>query len=1573
MESLHSLDDFGVHLKDDLAFFSGMRVNLECISIDGTSVIARTTSKSVPMAVLKCDFPVWVASYMDVGRNFSVVDFELCQYNERSVIKGRKNELFPIFHTTMQHRAVAEAFAGLGGWSVGSQWCGVEPVLLVEQDHCTAEACAKSHHLDRLNIESAMLLVSQLSLPDRFVLQADVNDIRTHVIASIMGVVMWLASPPCQPWSRAGWQRGIETDEGASFVRFVYLTGLSTARCMNLENVPGLPDHNQYELLKQALHEAGWSLEVSHVDQVFPLLPVMRQRWLATCVRYGIPIMTDMKNRVISMGIPENVPFFGRENSIAKFGCVHKDVPEWFRDACMPSDEAYQAMCDPNLLPKKHRTPEYMKMDKLDVLALRVISSRRPLPNVMANQGSQHLLPQDLLRDKGLHAFLLCDGDILRFVSPFEISFAMGFPSTIQLPVDFALAWRMVGNSLSIPHATLQCLRSHYLLGPASVFTDCLRGPFALCDKVLQSRCIMTDFRIICEDGWMSLSPLSSDPVELPDVEGTGKSQIGDMSVPALMNTNDEREVIPISDDEHQSKRVCISPTWQLKEGEPRLVVELCKSDFPNCKQHTIGVSKPEDGGLNFASLQSPGDFNVNDCMMMVQVLHTQGIWGISKLIPKGLSVLEILQCFLPHAKQEHFDNILVNGWVARCGSVLVGVNAAMIQVRPFGFLRIAQAPFLQCDLPIEVDAMWNFRDLAAFVAAEAAILVSQISLATESRLVNPDEFVLAHDVGCFQAKIQPVQMDIDQQLVGCKKRQELQLLEVPFQAPQCNDNATPAHGNTVRFTTRHPKFGTVRTITVTKDVCVETVIDLLLPGFSVDNQPKLVLDECIVDNDVIVASIGTGNLELFFPGDKPWPCVTVLRTFAFGQVDKSGRGTVVRDVKGPFDYRAKSMKVCDDFTVLQLVASFLDLHCSNLTIIVLQGGKSVDARIQVASLPDDMPIEIRVCGLPGGAKSKPDVSKKLADMLVQQGVPESAKTDRTALITSKIPQSELVSLLAQDEKNAWIALKKKANECKIRLITSQELQAFQKKQRKDKPENKAASSSSGKRKISDRSQLDPNRVFIDPTHFRCSGTQPATIKVAQWGPDAKGLAIANRSEAAKLMPVSRLSADGLALLVLTDQTFDGKQPFTMPATDEHANPILASGVLLNFGDDLIEYKPSLPGAELGEVPTATLEVTIQRSLVPKWQDVQNPLNYLGLQLPEIRNEQVIQSWSFKPYTNDRTRCKHDDATYVHGFVKIPESLLSSTLQRSGLAGVFLQVKGPDRKHCPRFGVIAMHGKTLDEVVKQAMAINDVLGVVQLSQPNVYGLRARREHLAAIRRQALPQGIAIQEGEIPPDANWWVLKNVTASTTCGALTAALKTLGWDASAIRPGGKNAWIVCSSSDPPATHLCLNSDYAAVVPLRSRIETSSAPSLKSSKADADFSMCPEEDDVPTVASRMSCLKTDLEDRLTSMINERIKKCDEKIADVHASVEAVQHEVAASTEQTKLELDVIKEQQNVMQSRLGSFEASFESSFNASNSALMSQMQGLFQQMQTSLNTRLDALEPQNESEIKRRKGEL
>ena len=260
-------------------------------------------------------------------------------------------------------------------------------------------------------------------------------------------------------------------------------------------------------------------------------------------------------------------------------------------------------------------------------------------------------------------------------------------------------------------------------------------------------------------------------------------------------------------------------------------------------------------------------------------------------------------------------------------------------------------------------------------------------------------------------------------------------------------------------------------------------------------------------------------------------------------------------------------------------------------------------------------------------------------------------------MILAKISHSEVAAILTKNEVDAWSELKKKANEHKIRMITSNELKDFQKKQRSEKGGSTKSTSSNvplKRQKKADTKDFDPTQVVIDLSHFTCAGDRPVPLKVAQWGPDTKGIAIASPNEAKKLLPISNLSADGLALLVLTDRVFDGRMPFTMPASDSHGRPILASGVLLNFGDIEIKYEPSLPGAALNEVPTATLEVIIQKRLVPKWSDVQNPLNYLGLQLPEIRSEKVIQSWNFRAYNEERARVKHDQASYIHGFCQDP-------------------------------------------------------------------------------------------------------------------------------------------------------------------------------------------------------------------------------------------------------------------------------------------------------------------------------
>ena len=69
----------------------------------------------------------------------------------------------------------------------------------------------------------------------------------------------------------------------------------------------------------------------------------------------------------------------------------------------------------------------------------------------------------------------------------------------------------------------------------------------------------------------------------------------------------------------------------------------------------------------------------------------------------------------------------------------------------------------------------------------------------------------------------------------------------------------------------------------------------------------------------------------------------------------------------------------------------------------------------------------------------------------------------------------------------------------------------------------------------------------------------------------------------------------------------------------------------------------------------------------------------------------------------------------------------------------------------------------------------------------------------------------------------YVISNT--STTCDSITMALRELGWNASAIRPTGKNSWVVCSADEPPATHLCIGNDYVAVMPAKSQTSAKSS----------------------------------------------------------------------------------------------------------------------------------------------------
>eukprot|EP00438_Fugacium_kawagutii_P000474 Skav217127 [mRNA] locus=scaffold783:404163:414538:+ [translate_table: standard] len=1345
---LGGLDRWGFLLPHLKAFECGQRVGLECTGFDGHTVLATTYHDAMPRINVRCLCPVWASNFLDVGRRFSLVDFKICQTDDGVLIQAVSGDLLPIMHPTPDSKAIGEAFAGLGGWSWGAHLMGAKPVLLVDSSPIAAEACARAHELQCLSIEEAISLVKVNMLPDRMVLRADILDLRVWFLAGILHISHWLASPPCPPWSSASREAGLCCIEGALFVEFIFMIGVSHAACVSLENVPGLPKHPHYGLLTQAMNAAGLALVVSNVDKVNPLLPVFRTRWLATCVRKEVQVDPIKVKRAKNLAFPNTVLGVGKENSMGAAGILQNLEP-WELEQCIPTPDALEIMRLPEYLPLNLRTPGYMAKTGDQVIALRTKTARQLLPSVMAMQGSQHLLPPDLLAQKGLHAFLVWDGSVARFAAPFEIALGLGFSSGIWLPTSFKEAWLLTGNSLSIAHATLQCTRTQWIMGDVSGLPGCFQGIFDVCKSVLAHVCTMEGLHTRVEGSWMTLDVhFKPEPVPVP------------MSTICIDDDDDdagETAVSPIGE-----RLETISPTIPFFGADseitgprdPVLVPMLAPRPLESMARWTFATKHPITGHL---TVRDAAGLDVAKSNARFYVMHSQMIWACTFDMQCPVEVGRVLRYVFPHASPDHFAQIHVDQQSVWFHTVLEGKLSFNVVFQPCSFPRVVSASFLEKDIVCEVDVAWTFTDMAAFAAAEANVLAASVQIFVHDTVYEPNAFVLATPHGCFDAEI--------------------------------IETAAPVHQGsnevvTRRLTVKHPKWDNIRSGAFAAATTIGEALEELLPGYPGGAMPLMVHDGMCIDPRATVASIPSKGVQLCFPGG---PARNCERLICIGDevMPPMECDTVALTFRTPFAFRSQTKAFPKHWTVLDLVNSvLLEVPC-NMTIVVVANGKGIDPHTQLQHIAETAILDVRACCLPGGGKNQDATAKSLQQMLLARGVPDDVVASRIALIKSKIQPSELATIVSMDPVKAWTALKSMASDQKVRLVTVAELKQFQQSQRQNKTKGGAASSSSTgkppntngtKPKDSKKAPKVSKVVNIDPSHFVADGYKLNLITEAQWGPDATGLLVTTPEAAMKRLPVTVLSPDPLAAIVMTSNPFQGIAPVLVPAVDETGQPTLASVAVVNFGEVVVACTPSLPTADLPAIQTSIIEVSI---------------------------------------------------------------------------------------------------------VKQF---------------------------------------------------------------------ALHTLGWEATVIKPAGRSAWLACSETSPPATHLCLGADYVAVVPL---VKTSHAKSHPNADAEmvpgpVNFSMCPDEEasTTSTTATRMS----DLEDKLTAMINQKA-----------SSVQEVKGHLQQVVDETKKEFREVREQQNALQN-------SIQTQIQTSNNGLLEQMQSMFKNLQQDLKSTIQSNQGDNEGEPNR-----
>ena len=198
---LEVIDHHMVLQKDDVAFFHGGRVDLQCTRCD-QYIVARTTSSAVPQHEVVCKVPQWVVPFCKVGQHFTVVDFVLTFATGTSTIEACQGELLPIFHPEGNWTNIAEGYAGIGGWSHGAELLGASTVLMVERDEQTAYACGCTWQIPAMYASETKQCIINGNLPARLILIDNVNSTWTRFLAGVMKVGVWLFLPPCPPWSK---------------------------------------------------------------------------------------------------------------------------------------------------------------------------------------------------------------------------------------------------------------------------------------------------------------------------------------------------------------------------------------------------------------------------------------------------------------------------------------------------------------------------------------------------------------------------------------------------------------------------------------------------------------------------------------------------------------------------------------------------------------------------------------------------------------------------------------------------------------------------------------------------------------------------------------------------------------------------------------------------------------------------------------------------------------------------------------------------------------------------------------------------------------------------------------------------------------------------------------------------------------------------------------------------------------------------------------------------------------------------------------------------------------------------
>lgn len=327
-------------------------------------------------------------------------------------------------------------FSGAGGLDLGFEQAGW--------------TCCYSSDIDATSIatleRNRRSKAKRAALSNSFVERADVQDLRGREVLAKAGLrkgdaLALVGGPPCQSWSSAGHQRGLDDPRGKLIRDYVRLASELDVRWLVFENVRGLltargPDGepgSALSYLRQALLDAGFQTEVNLLNAADYGVPQRRVRLFLVGYRRGDRPVFPESTHAKDVGLFAE----GRKSWVTLGDCLRHMPAPLESEIIRPS---------PKLERKLRKVPEGSGLrseGKRETTrpgghwgyrqGCFVADTRLPSRTITASS------QQDWIRDPNLG---------LRRLSPRECAAIQTFPSKWEFEGNRAEQYRQIGNAV---------------------------------------------------------------------------------------------------------------------------------------------------------------------------------------------------------------------------------------------------------------------------------------------------------------------------------------------------------------------------------------------------------------------------------------------------------------------------------------------------------------------------------------------------------------------------------------------------------------------------------------------------------------------------------------------------------------------------------------------------------------------------------------------------------------------------------------------------------------------------------------------------------------------------------------------------------------------------------------------------------------------------------------------------------------------------------------------------------------------------------------------------------------------